>query len=70
MMINQPIFLDGAERSGTTVIRLMLAHHPKLAWCNEFEYAADRISESGDWPNLDEYYQRKLPDLICKIILI
>lgn len=25
-------FLVGAERSGTTVMRLMLAHHPLLAW--------------------------------------
>jgi len=35
----------------------MLGSHPKIAWCNEFEYAVDRISQSGDWPNLDEYYE-------------
>jgi hypothetical protein len=56
-LIKQPIFLVGAERSGTTLLRLMLAHHPNIAWCNEFEYAVDRISESGDWPKLDEYYE-------------
>ena len=55
-LINQPIFLVGAERSGTTVLRIMLRHHPKIAWCNEFEYAVDRISETGEWPNLHQYY--------------
>lgn len=56
-LVNQPIFLVGAERSGTTLLRLMLLSHPKIAWCHEFEYVVDRISESGDWPNLDEYYE-------------
>ncbi|NEO32243.1 MAG: sulfotransferase [Symploca sp. SIO3C6] len=55
-LITQPIFLVGAERSGTTVLRLMLKHHPKVAWCCEFEYAVDCISNSGDLPQLDEYY--------------
>ena len=52
-----PIFLVGAERSGTTLLRLMLDSHPKLAWCNEFEYAVDLISASGEWPELNTYYQ-------------
>lgn len=56
-LITKPIFLVGAERSGTTVLRLMLKHHPKLAWCFEFEYAVDCISNSGDIPQLDEYYK-------------
>ncbi|NET34050.1 MAG: sulfotransferase [Cyanothece sp. SIO1E1] len=51
----EPIFLVGAERSGTTVLRLMLDHHPELAWCNEFEYAVDQISDSNNWPNLNHY---------------
>lgn len=56
-LITQPIFLVGAERSGTTVLRLMLDHHPQLAWHSEFEYAVDRISETGEWPHIDEYHQ-------------
>ena len=54
-LVDQPIFLVGAERSGTTLLRLMLDHHSQLAWCNEFEYAVDLISDSG-WPQLDVYY--------------
>ena len=56
-LIIKPIFLVGAERSGTTVLRLMLDHHSQLAWCNEFEYVVDRIPSEKGWPQLDEYYE-------------
>jgi hypothetical protein len=55
--ISNPIFLVGAERSGTKVLRLMLDHHPQVAWCNEFEYAVDLITPEGMYPNLEAYYQ-------------
>lgn len=55
-LVTQPIFLVGAERSGTTMLRLMLDHHPQISWCSEFEYAVDLI-ETGEWPNLDEYHE-------------
>ncbi|MEB3359570.1 MAG: sulfotransferase [Synechococcales bacterium] len=54
--ISQPFFLVGAERSGTTVLRLMFDHHPQIAWCNEFEYAVDQVSPNGQWPDLANYY--------------
>jgi hypothetical protein len=56
-LIQQPIFLVGAERSGTTVCRLMLDHHPSITWCNEFEYAVDKMPPDAGWPDLDEYYE-------------
>lgn len=56
-LISQPIFIVGAERSGTTVLRLMLDHHPQLAFYHEFEYAVDWIADNGCWPQLEEYYQ-------------
>ncbi len=57
LTISKPTFLVGAERSGTTVLRLMLSHHPHLAWSSEFEYAVDKVSDDGQFPNLQEYYE-------------
>jgi hypothetical protein len=54
--IDEPIFLIGAERSGTTLLRLMLDHHPELAWCVEFEYAVDQISNQGHLPAMEDYH--------------
>ena len=54
---SSPVFLVGAERSGTTLLRLMLNKHTKLAWCNEFEYAIDLMSDPSDWPQLNIYYK-------------
>lgn len=53
----QPIFLIGAERSGTTLLRLMLDSHSQLSWCNEFEYSVDLVSDEQGWPALDDYYK-------------
>jgi hypothetical protein len=53
--LNRPIFLVGAERSGTTLLRLMLDHHPEVTWLQEFEYAIDKVGDDGAWPNLDNY---------------
>jgi hypothetical protein len=50
-----PLFLIGAERSGTTMLRLMLSHHPQIEWLNEFEYAIDFMPGRGEWPSLDAY---------------
>jgi len=51
-----PIFLIGAERSGTTLLRLMLDGHGKITWSHEFEYAVDLLSDAGHWPDLAQYY--------------
>ncbi|NEO83435.1 MAG: sulfotransferase [Spirulina sp. SIO3F2] len=51
-----PIFLVGAECSGTVLLRLMLHNHPQVTWCDEFEYAVDRIDEQGQFPELQAYY--------------
>ncbi|MEB3359691.1 MAG: sulfotransferase [Synechococcales bacterium] len=56
--IQRPIFLAGAERSGTTMLRLMLDHHPQIAWCNEFEYAVDWMGDDGSYPDLGFYYEQ------------
>jgi hypothetical protein len=55
-LVESPIFLVGAERSGTTLLRLMLSQHPQVAWCAEFEYAVDQITDAGEYPDLADYY--------------
>lgn len=55
-LLDKPYFLVGAERSGTTVLRLMLSHHSSIAWCNEFEYAVDALVDENTWPSLSDYY--------------
>jgi Sulfotransferase family len=56
-LLKAPIFLVGAERSGTTVLRLMLRNHPQICWCQEFEYTVDLMTDGGRFPDLDTYYE-------------
>ena len=54
-LVKKPIFLVGSERSGTTLTRLMLDHHPMIAFFFEFEYSILSMSDDGAWPDLGEY---------------
>ena len=54
-LVESPVFLVSAERSGTTLLRLMLDSHPNVAWCSEFEYAVDHLAPGGVWPDMDRY---------------
>lgn len=51
-----PIILVGALRSGTTMLRLMLRQHSRIAWSSEFEQAVAALDEEG-WPPLADYYR-------------
>ena len=55
-LLRQPIFLVGAERSGTTLLRMMLNSHPQIAFLFEFAYAVNMIPESEGWPDLRQYH--------------
>lgn len=55
-----PFFIVGCVRSGTTVLRLMLGHHPNICRCDELEYVATAIAGESDWPDVAEYV-RQLP---------
>jgi hypothetical protein len=61
----RPVFLVGSERSGTTLLRLMLDHHPEIAFLSEFEFAVSRVPDNG-WPDLDEYREWLTTDRIFR----
>lgn len=50
-----PLFLVGAERSGTTMLRLMLQQHPEIAFGSEFDYVIDLIGADGTLPSTAEF---------------
>jgi hypothetical protein len=55
--MDMPVFLVGSERSGTTLLRLMLDHHPRIAFNAEFEYAVTQISDEGAYPEIMHYHR-------------
>jgi hypothetical protein len=52
-----PLFLVGSERSGTTLLRLMLDHHPEIAFEKEFDFVVMKVSDAGELPSPDDYVQ-------------
>lgn len=57
----EPYFLCGSVRSGTTVLRLLLGHHPALTRCEEFDYVASALHAAGSrWPAVRKY-KEELP---------
>ena len=57
--MESPVFLIGAERSGTTLLRLMLDGHPQIAWPCEFDFAFEWPEATvGDWPKRIDYWQQ------------
>lgn len=55
-MIDSPIFLVGAERSGTTLLRLMLDSHPDITGCEGFEFIVDLMGDDGSYPEMQRYW--------------
>ncbi|MFT5462155.1 MAG: hypothetical protein ACI8QS_001028 [Planctomycetota bacterium] len=52
---SRPFFVVGSERSGTTLLRLMLSHHPRIACAPEFEFLVDFLPPGDGWPDMDDY---------------
>ena len=50
-----PLFLVSAERSGSTLLRLMLDHHPEIAFEHEFDLAVALVSDDGDYPAINVF---------------
>lgn len=55
MTTGSPFFVVGAQRSGTTLLRLMLMHHPAICRCFELEYVAPAIAGRSDFPDGESY---------------
>ena len=54
---DHPVFLVGSERSGTTMLRLMLDSHPAVSFAAEFEFLVDQMGPDGRRPDLDAYHR-------------
>ncbi len=55
--IEAPLFLVGSERSGTTLLRLMLDHHPEIAFEKEFDFVVTQVSDAGEFPSPHDYVE-------------
>ncbi|KJV06249.1 sulfotransferase [Methylocucumis oryzae] len=51
---HQLIFICGALRSGSTMLRLMLDHHPNIVNPGEFDFLFDYMYEDGSFPSTDK----------------
>jgi hypothetical protein len=54
---HSPVFLVGSMRSGSTLLRLMLDHHPEVAFDKEFDFAVALVSDTGELPSMDSYLE-------------
>lgn len=55
--LETPVFLAGTTRSGTTLLSLMLGHHPEIAFAGEFEWSLDPFA-GGREPSLEALHER------------
>ena len=53
--IEQPFFLVGSIRSGTSLLRLMLDGHPDIAFNLESEYLVSQLPKGNGFPDVVEY---------------
>lgn len=55
-MGDKPLLLVGCERSGTTLLRLMLDSHPDIAFVEEFEYSLQLV-DGNRLPSTEQFAQ-------------
>jgi len=54
--VEEPVFIVGSERSGTTLLRLMLSHHPEIECAPEFEFLVEQMTPEEGYPALPAYH--------------
>lgn len=57
----EPVIIVGALRSGTTLLRLLLDHHPSIRCFAEFEELTRYLGDEG-FPSVEEYRERLRTD--------
>lgn len=55
--VDHPVFLVGSERSGTTMLRLMLDSHPEVSFAAEYEFLVDQMGADGARPDMAAYHR-------------
>ncbi len=50
-----PVFIVGAERSGSTLLRLMLDSHPQISNPGECDFLFDKVGDQGEFPEMQSY---------------
>jgi Sulfotransferase family len=57
MTSQDPVFICGALRSGSTLLHLMLDHHPNIKNPGEFDFLFDKVNDDGSFPLLSDYHE-------------
>lgn len=52
--LDRPVMIVGPLRAGTTLLRLLLDHHPRVKVFSEFEESVSRLGDTG-WLSMEEY---------------
>mgnify|MGYP000019847739 CR=1 FL=1 len=55
---NAPFILSGCRRSGTTLLTLLLTHHPKIFLAGEMHFVFDYLNAAEGLPSVDFYYKQ------------
>ncbi|WP_299597909.1 sulfotransferase [uncultured Microbulbifer sp.] len=56
LTLDSPVFVIGPLRSGSTLLRLLLDHHPNIHMFGEFEGAVSQ-ARGDQWPDLEDYWR-------------
>ncbi len=59
--MNKPILITGCQRSGTTLLHLILDSHPRIHSIDESGYAADKVDDYLENPDFHPFVSLKLP---------
>ena len=51
-----PFFLVGCVRSGTTLLRLLLGHHPSICKCEEFDFSIEFFEDNQSPPDISDFH--------------